>query len=94
MHRSLDEAYCRSLRCQRKLLKLVFSFKKHYIIAKIYTNFYYFFKCLHKLCKIYLYEIFWRIKFHSFQQRVKEYFLFFSKRYFIFLPFQKGYNNN
>ena len=94
MHRSLVEAYCRSLRCQRKLLKLVFSFKKHYIVAKIYTNFYYFFKCLHKLCKIYLHEIFCRVKFHSFLQRVKGYFLFFFKALFYIFAFQKGYNNN
>ena len=57
--RSLFEAYCRSLRCQRKLLLLLFSFKKHSIIAKVYINCY-LLKCMHKLCEMYLHEIFWK----------------------------------
>ena len=89
MHRSLVEAYCRSLRCQRKLLLLVFSFKKHYIIAKIYINFYYFLKCMHKLCKIYLHDIFCRVKFHAFLQRVKGYFLLFQNVISYFCPFKR-----
>ena len=89
MHRSLVEAYCRSLRCQRKLLLLVFSFKKHYIIAKIYINFYYFLKCMHKLCKIYLHDIFCRVKFHAFLQRVKGYFLLFQNVILYFCPFKR-----
>ena len=90
MHRSLVEEYCRSLRCQRKLLLLVFSFKKHYIIAKIYISFYYFFKCMHKLCKIYLHEIFCRLKFHAFLQRVKGYFLLFQNLILYFCPLKRN----
>ena len=49
-----------------------------------------FLKCLHKLCKIYLHEIFCRVKFHSFVQRVKGYFLlFFQSVILYFCPFKR-----
>ena len=66
-----------------------FSFKKHSIIAKIYINFDLFFKCTHKLCKIYLHEIFCRVKFHAFLQRVKGYFLLFQNVILYFCPFKR-----
>ena len=48
-----------------------------------------FFKCMHKLCKIYLHEIFCRVKFHAFLQRVKGYFLFFQNVILYFCPFKR-----
>ena len=89
MHRSLVEAYCWSLRCQRKPLLLVFSFKKHNIIAIYIYQFFIFFKCMHKLCKIYLHEIFCRVKFHAFLQRVKGYFPLFQNVILYFCPFKR-----
>ena len=89
MHRSSVEAYCWSLRCQRKPLLLVFSFKKHNIIAKYIYKFLFFFTCMHKLCKIYLHEIFCRVKFHAFLQRVKGYFLLFQNVILYFCLFKR-----
>ena len=64
-----------------------------YYCKNIY-KFLFFFKCMHKLCEIYLHEIFCRGKISRFSTEGKKVFSSFSKRYFIFLPFQKGYNNN
>ena len=85
--RSLFEAYCRSLRCQRKLLLLVFSFKKHNITAKIYINCYFCWKAFINYAKFICMKSYGKIS--CFSTEGKMVFSSFSKRYFIFLPFKR-----
>ena len=44
---------------------------------------------MHKLCKIYLHEIFCRVKFHAFLQRLKGYFPLFQNVILYFCPFKR-----
>ena len=57
--------------------------------CNIYISVFNFFKCMHKLCKIYLHEIFCRVKFHAFLQRVKGYFPLFQNVILYFCPFKR-----
>ena len=89
MHRSLVEAYCWSLRCQRKPLLLVFFLQEAQYYCKNIYKFLFFLNACITSVKFICMKSFAGVKFHAFLQRVKRYFPLFQNVILYFCPFKR-----